>query len=185
MRIAHGLKWKGMYPTATAHRAQNRGFISFKITQQVVQTFSNSKPRDKATISLKVLNPKGIWNCCYSKACEGHEGSFYLAELLPAQFFWFLFASWTIYLEETQTRTATFRRLELTHVHSQISLKLFLEWRISPQLFLYKQPNSQSQKSWTAEWGQECNRLATTSNSLVLSTVSATNFLLPKSSYRK
>lgn len=70
MRVALGLKWKGMYPIATAHRAQNRGFISFKITQQVVQTFSNSKPQDKATIFFKVLNLKGIWNCCYSKACE-------------------------------------------------------------------------------------------------------------------
>lgn len=121
-----------MYPIATAHRAQNRGFISFKITQQVVQTFSNSKPWDKVTIFFKALNTKELWNCCYSKACDGREGSFYLVELLPAQFFWFLFAIWSIYLEETQTHMATFRRLGLlTHVHSQISFKLFLEWRIS------------------------------------------------------
>ena len=121
-----------MYPIATAHRAQNRGFISFKITQQVVQTFPNSKPWDKVTIFFKALNTKELWNCCYSKACDGREGSFYLVELLPAQFFWFLFAIWSIYLEETQTHMATFRRLGLlTHVHSQISFKLFLEWRIS------------------------------------------------------
>lgn len=128
-----------MYPIATAHGAQNRGFISFKITQQVVQTFSNSKPWDKATIFFKALNPEEIWNCCYSKACDGREGSFYLVELLPAQFFWFLFASWSIYLEETQTHMATFRSLGLlTHVHSQIS-NSFLNEGFHSQLFLSSQ----------------------------------------------
>lgn len=112
---------------------------------------SNSKPRDRATISLRSLT-QGSGNCCNSKACDGHEGSFYLAELLPAQFFWFLFASWTIYLEETQTHTATFRRpIVNARVHSQISPKLFLGEGFHPNsFFLYKQPNSQSQElaSW-------------------------------------
>lgn len=189
MRVARDLKWKGMYPTATAHRAQNRGFISFRITQQVVQTFSNSKPWDKATIFFKALHPKEIWNCCYSKACEWWPGRFLLSCRAITS---------TILLVPVCQLKHIFGGNTNSHGYSQktwivnaCSFTDFIQtlsWMkdFTPNsFFLHKQPSSRSQKSWPAEWGQECNRLATTSNSLVLTTASAINFSHPKSSYRK
>lgn len=126
--FARGLKWKGLYPIAPFRGPKQR--LHFLQSHSAsCANFLNSKPRDKATISLKVLNRGGSETAAIQKPVMAMKVPSILQSYYQHNSFGSCLPFWTIYLEETQTHTACFlRRLRLL-------IRVFIH-RFHPNSFL-------------------------------------------------